>query len=377
MSKLDSFVIYLRRKHRTWNLYALLLIKWGKYWDKILAYLFNYPSRCFQRESPLDIQKLKNPCSTLKYFSDYFGRFSTSKTLIGKVSSDKEDLELTQHLLQAIFNDIKSSKLSELLTAEVLAKVLAYRDLQENTRISLPTLDSSMHIQMVEYVVDTVFDLWHRHVAFGLVPTTNHTPILLFRGTHFSLRSESGRASLLADIDPDGPGRRLFYNSRSDIKHWLMQLSHQGRNPRVIGHSLGGVLAIYTSIYEHNLLAKAPYCLSYAFNPPGVSEDLLEIWNEIPLEEKPSFKTFVARGDVISKFGTLLDNSYEMFSHRPLSPIIAHEQLIFAQPVSYIAKIDLDKENSSTSRAYYSKVQKQTTSLAYRFGLKYLFPNPF
>lgn len=379
MNKLDSFIIYLRRKYRSWNLYTLLLIKWNKSWDQILSCTFNYSSRCYHRQSPLEMQKLKNPSTTLKYFSDHFGRFSTSKTLIGKVSSDPDDLDLTKHLLQITFKEVKNPQLCQLMTAEILAKVLAYRELKENTSIMIPTMNEALQIEPVEYIVDTIFDLWHKHVAFGLVPLekTHHHPILLFRGTNFSLLSESGRASLLSDLDPDGPGRRLFYNSRSNIKHWLMQLTHQGRKPRVIGHSLGGVLAIYTLIYEHALLTTAPHATSYAFNPPGVSEDLIEEWKDLPIQERPSFITLVTRGDIVSKFGALLDNTYEIFGHKPLPPMVAHEQLVFAQPLSYIAKIDVDKENSSRSRAYYSKIQKQSTSLAYRFGLKYLFPNPF
>lgn len=377
--KLDSLLLYIRRKYRTWNLYALILIKWHKYWDKVLSCLFNYSSRCYYRTSPLDIHKLKNPCTSFKYFSDHFGRFSTSKTLIGKVSSDPEDFQLTQHLLTLTFESIKSPKLCELLTAEILAKVLAYRDLKENLIVNIPIVTHNGPIDFVEYTVDTVFDLWHKHVAFGLIPKHHspHPSILLFRGTDFSLLSERGRASLLSDLDPDGPGRRLFYNSRSNIRQWLMQLANVGRAARVMGHSLGGVLAIYTSIYEHQFLTKDPHVFSYAFNPPGVSEDVLEEWNELRLEEKPAFMTLIARGDIISKFGSLLDNTYEVFGNKPLSPMIAHEQLIFAQPISYLAKIDHLKENASISRAYYSKIQKQSTSFAYRFGLKYLFPNPF
>lgn len=377
--KLDTFILYIRRKYRTWNLFSLTIIKWHQYWDKILSWLFKYSTRCYARKSPLEIEKFKNPCTSFKYFSDHFGRFSTSKPLIGKVSSDPEDFALTQHLLRLVFDAIKSPKLCELLTAEILTKVLAYRDIQENIQVMIPIVMEGTRIDYVSYSVDTVFDLWHKHVAFGLIPTHHsaHAPILLFRGTDFSLLSERGRASLLSDLDPDGPGRRLFYNSRSNIKQWLMQLANLGKPARVMGHSLGGVLALYTTIYEHHFLAKDPHIISYAFNPPGINEDLLEEWNDLQAHEQPHMMTLIARGDIVSKFGYLLDNTYEIFGHKPLSPMIAHEQLIFAQPISYLVKIDDQKENISNSRVYYSKIQKQSTSLAYRFGLKYLFPNPF
>lgn len=379
MTKFDEFLIRIKRKTRNWNLYSLIAIKRCQYWDKLLSYLFKYSTRCYCRKGPLEISKVKNPCPSLKYFSDNFGRFSTSKTLIGKVSSAPEDLVITQHLLKLVFDTVKSPKTTDFITAEVLSKVLAYRELKEGQRIWIPTLVASNQIEYIEYSVDIVFDLWHKHVAFGLIPINHPTssPILLFRGTDFSLLSESGRASIICDLDPDGPGRRLFYNSRSAIRQWLMQNDLLSKKTRVMGHSLGGVLAIYTSIYEYAFLSNDPLMPSYAFNPPGVSEDLLEEWNEIPEKEKPSFMTFITRGDIISKFGCLLENTYEVFTNKPLSPMIAHEQLIFTQPISYLVRIDSIKENCSKSRKYYSKIQKQSTSMAYRFGLKYLFPNPF
>jgi hypothetical protein len=377
--KLDALLINTRRKQRTWNLHILVGIKFRKYWDKLLSLVFNYSSRCYCRASPLHIEKLKNPCISLKYFSDHFGSFSTSRTLIGKVSADPEDLSLTQHLLKIVFEQVKLPKLCELVTAEILSKVLAYRVLQENTRLYIPTITQEKCVELIEYTVDMVFDLWNQHVAFGLLPKNSPScsPILLFRGTDFSLLSSAGRASVLSDLDPDGPGRRLFHNSRSNIHQWLTQIAYLGKKSRVMGHSLGGILALYTSIYEHSFLSNDPHVISYAFNPPGVHEDLLDEWNALAKEEKPSFKTIITRGDIVSKFGLLLDNTYETFSHKPLSPMVAHEQLIFSQPISYLAQIDHAKENTTNSRAYYSKIQKQSTSLAYRFGLKYLFPNPF
>lgn len=379
MTKFDRFLIKIKRKTRNWNLYSLFAIKRLQYWDKLLSYLFKYSTRCYCRKGPLEIEKIKNPCLSLKYFSDNFGRFSTSKTLIGKVTSELEDMAITQHLLKLILDTIKSPKTCDFVTAEVLSKVLAYRDLKENQCLWIPAVISSNQIEYVEYTVHTIFDLWHKHVAFGLLPK-NHTiasPILLFRGTDFSLLSESGRASIICDLDPDGPGRRLFHKSRSSIRQWLMQNDHLGKKTRVMGHSLGGILAIYTSIYEYAFLSNDPKRPSYAFNPPGISDDLIEEWDELSEKERPSFMTFITRGDIISKFGSLLENTYEVFTNKPLSPMIAHEQLIFSQPISYLAQIDQDKENYSDSRKYYSKIQKQSTSMAYRFGLKYLFPNPF
>jgi hypothetical protein len=377
MNGFDRFLISLKRTTRTWNFFALTRIKRFQYWDKLLAFLFGYPSRCFVRKTPLEIEKFKNPNPNLKYFSDNFGRFSTSKSLIGVVSLEPSDVIVTQHLLKIIYDTLKSSRIVELCTNEILSKVLAYRDLKENIKLLIPIVLHEEKVEYVEFIVDTIFDLWQKHTAFGLRPTSvsNVSPILLFRGTDFSLNRQGGRASILSDLDPDGPGRRLYLSCRSTLRYWLLQMSHLGEKTRVLGHSLGGVLATYAAVYEHDLLSKNPLQASYSFNAPGITEDLFKDWEDLPLEERPSFYSFVTRGDIVSKFGQVFGETYELFTSRPLSPMISHEQLIFSQPLSYMCKVDIEKENISSSRKYYSSIQKQTTSWAYRFGLRFLFPD--
>lgn len=377
MNGFDRFLTTLKRTTRTWNFFALTRIKRFQYWDKLLSFLFSYPSRCFVRKTPLEIEKFKNPNPNLKYFSDNFGRFSTSKSLIGVVSLEPSDVIVTQHLLKIIYDTLKSSRIVELCTNEILSKVVAYRDLKENMKLFIPIVISAEKVEYVEFVVDTIFDLWQKHTAFGLRPVTqsNVSPILLFRGTDFSLNRQGGRASILSDLDPDGPGRRLYLSCRSTLRYWLLQMSHLGEKTRVLGHSLGGVLATYAALYEHDLLSKNPLQASYSFNAPGITDDLFKDWEDLPLEERPSFYSFVTRGDIVSKFGQTFGDTYELFTSRPLSPMISHEQLIFSQPLSYMCKIDIEKENISTSRKYYSSIQKQTTCWAYRFGLRFLFPD--
>jgi hypothetical protein len=377
MNGFDRFLTSLKRTTRTWNLFALTRIKRFQYWDKLLSFLFGYPSRCFVRKTPLEIEKFKNPNPNLKYFSDNFGRFSTSKSLIGVVSLESNDVIVTQHLLKIIYDTLKASRIVELCTNEILSKVLAYRDLKENMKLLIPIVLNDEKVEYVEFIVDTIFDLWQKHTAFGLRPTSvSHvSPILLFRGTDFSLNRQGGRASILSDLDPDGPGRRLYLSCRSTLRHWLLQMSHLGEKTRVLGHSLGGVLATYAAVYEHDLLSKNPLQASYSFNAPGITNDLFKDWEDLPFKERPSFYSFVTRGDIVSKFGQVFGETYELFTSRPLSPMISHEQLIFSQPLSYMCKIDIEKENISSSRKYYSSIQKQTTSWAYRFGLRFLFPD--
>ena len=78
-------------------------------------------------------------------------------------------------------------------------------------------------IEMVQYEVDAVFDLWSKIRAFGLVNVSAScgAPILLFRGTDFSVLSEGGRASIISDLDPKGPGRTLFEKAEPELHKWL------------------------------------------------------------------------------------------------------------------------------------------------------------
>ncbi len=374
----DLFFRTFRKKTRIWNVFKLMLIKQKKYFDKFLALIFSYPSRCYQRVSPLEIKKIKVPCKELVYFSKSFGRFSSSKTLIGKVTDSEEDFQMVANLIKCACKNYHKAEFLDLTCSEILAKVMAYRNLRINDRFEYPFIDDSGRVKLTTYFVDKVFDQWNKHVAFGLLPDNeNAAPILLFRGTDFTIFSQGGRASILSDLDPDGPGKKLFLNSKSVIRKWLQKHSGRLEKPRVIGYSLGGCLAAYTAYFENDLLNQKTNFSSIAFNLPGVENDLLNQWDKLTDETRPAFKSFITRGDVVSKFGSLFGDVYEVSLERPLSPVLAHEHLIFSQPIIYVVKIDTEKENLSPSRSYYSKIQRQSTSLAYRFGLKLLLPNPF
>jgi len=142
----------------------------------------------------------------------------------------------------------------------------------------------------------------------------------------------------------------------------------------LIGHSLGGIFVAYTLIHEYPFISTNPHEISYAFNLPGVSEELFNKWDMIPLTKKPSFKGIISRGDVVSKFGFLFGDLFEVSLKKSLSPIRAHETILFAEPLSYLHAIDLNEENQSHSRQFYSKLHQQTSSMIYDFGLKFLFP---
>jgi hypothetical protein len=373
---LNEILTKVRRASRDYNPFYFITLHSTRMWEKILTIAFNYPSRCYAKLREGEVRKVTNHCSVLKYFSDHFGIYSLSRSMIGKVTSEKDDTEIAGKLLEAIYHKIEDPFLVDAATAEVLAKVIAYRNLEVEDLINIPVINKDGIAVLTTYRVDTVLNLWKKVVAFGLIPKKG-PPLLLYRGTNFSVISQEGRSSILSDLDPHGPGHALFLYSQNCIHAWLEKAAKKGDKARVFGHSLGGSLASYTTIYEHELINTDPFSVSYAFNPPGVVPSVVAIWDDIPKEQRPEIVTYLTRGDLISKFGELFGDVYELASPRPLSPLVAHQTLLFSQPLCYIHAVDTQQENGSRSRKFYTNLHKQTTSLAFRFGLKHLLPNPY
>lgn len=342
-----------------------------KYWEIFLSWVFKYPSRCFALNQQKESYTFANQSDELYRFAQSYRANTPSKGIICSVTPKFKDIDRASNILELIYHSIKDPQLCELAACEVMAKVVAYRNLKMGHTLPFPILSADGTIQMRTYVVDQVFDLWNKIRAFGLSCSEDKgAPLLLFRGTDFSFMTEGGRASIISDLDPKGPGRTLFEKAEKPLHEWLKK---QTRKTRIIGHSLGGIILAYTLLYEAEYISQEPHETSYAFNFPGVGGDLVKKWEK--LEETPQFKGFVCRGDVISKLGMLFGEVFEVSFNQPLSPIRAHEQLLFAQPLFHLQEIDLQQENASSSRQFYSKLQKQTSSVIYDFGLKFLFPN--
>ncbi|MCH9613732.1 MAG: hypothetical protein SP1CHLAM54_07410 [Chlamydiia bacterium] len=328
-----------------------------KGWEVFLSWLFKYPSRCFALKDPSDLETYVHDTEILRSLAENHSRFSPIDPILCKVTKDNAHIEIIREVLLNLTEDIPDEAV-----CEVLAKGLAYRGLHEGMEFT---------IFGKSYVVDKVFNLWNQMAAYGLTSDSGE-PLLLFRGTDASLMSEGGRASMISDLDPKGPGRSLFYYAKSGLRDWLTKCAKRGEKARLVGHSLGGVFVAYTLISESPLVNRDKY--SYAFNHPGIPKDLLEEWNAIPDEQKPAFEGIVARGDVVSKFGHLFGRNIEVSFEEPLNPLTAHERLLYAAPVCYMHEIDVETENNSESRTYYSKLQKQTSLIIYQMGLKHLFP---
>jgi len=317
--------------------------------DKLLALAFDPQTRSYlllPNQQGIDYQ---NPIEEYLTFSKKFGFFSIQRPLIGCVSRDQEDINFTNQVLLLINKKISSPRERLIATAEILTKVVAYRDLKKGQEIFIPTMNAKGEPVIVIYAVDTLFDLWHGMPAFGLVPKDNtmQSPILLFRGTDLSLGTKRGWASVISDLNTEGPGLATFLNAQSVIHEWLHKVASIGPKARVMGFSLGGVLAAYTVIFERDLINKHPQECSFAFNPPGVAKKVLKIWEALPIDKRCPFAVFVTRGDLVSKIGLLFGDVTEFSLDKFSKPITAHVTLMTAQRRYHLKKIDVVQENQS------------------------------
>lgn len=278
----------------------------------------------------------------LQAFAQKHGYFAP-KPMVGRVSK-KNDTHIAFDLMRS-FHTSSPRGVVPFATLELLAKVLAYRDLMPGQRFALP-LELDGEIVLASYCVDHVFNLWQGMPAFGLKPEREGTSsFLLFRGTDFSPLSKRGLASLLSDLDAKGPGYRVFQRAREEIHRWLTSMHEQGHPARAIGFSLGGSLACYTYIYEHALIDKrAP---SVAFNPPGLSKKVFLDAHALGPSSTQNLALYINRWDPLSKVGRLFGSAIELNAERDMAPLEAHTLLVCGEDAFTQSSIDVARENQS------------------------------
>lgn len=307
-----------------------------KSWDKLITWAFLPKYRPYVLVEPPVEATYRGGEKQVADFVTNYGYFSVYHPILGIVTDSKKDIEVTQCLLNAIQSEIDNPDHLKFSADEILVKVMAYRTLKKGMKITVPVSKE----ETVTYEVDEVIDLWRGMPAYGLV-SEKGTPILLFRGTDLDLASEKSWASVMSDLDTSGPGLRTFQRAQQEIHDWLFKM--KDTPARIVGYSLGGVLTLYTLIYEHELINKQ--IPSVAFNPPGVSEQVLQLWEKIPTNERPPHVIYVNQGDFVSKIGLFLGNVQEISIGQPMDVIEAHVMLISGAPVYKISAVNVHLEN--------------------------------
>jgi len=304
-------------------------------WDKLLTWALTPKNKKYILTDPPVTRDFVLESKEIFEFIHNYGYFSIYHPIVGVVTNEKRDIKVTNCLLASLPSQIKNPLQLQYSQDEVLAKVLAYRTLEKGMEIDLGKLS---------YKVDEVLNLWKGMPAYGLIPKDNsQTPILLFRGTDLSLVSEKGWASILSDLDVNGPGHSTFLMARDKIRKWLLKM--QKNPPRLVGYSLGGAFVLFTLIHEYSLISKQS--LSRAYNPPGVSQEILDKWKELSEEERPPHHTYVNQGDFVSQLGYFLSDVWEVSLPEPMGVIESHVTLISAEPEFTLSEVNVSEENAS------------------------------
>ncbi|MBI2743020.1 MAG: DUF2974 domain-containing protein [Chlamydiales bacterium] len=313
--------------------------------DKMLSVIFDEASRTYAVLQTAKAQPFENTHPELQRFNAECNYFSEEHPIVGKVTEEESDIALTQEALNEIHEKVEDPFQREIMTAEVVTKVLAYRELKEGQIIAIPTLDANSKPKLTSYLVDAVLDLWHGMPAFGLLPYQGEEgiPILLFRGTDFSLVTERGWASVISDLEIYDPGLRAFEQGREKIHEWLEKAEAVCCKARIMGFSLGGILTAYTVLYEDKLVNQEK--TSFSFNAPGVSRDILREWEE--RRALPTLTSFVSQGDVIPKYGRLLKNTLLFSQEEFPAPLAGHTNLVTFSNFFYLQPIDILRENTT------------------------------
>ncbi|MBM3191354.1 MAG: hypothetical protein FJZ63_01705 [Chlamydiae bacterium] len=309
--------------------------------DLSLQHTNHYERRYYQPRYPVKLEVYENSLLDLQNFLAQHNYESPYRPLIGHVTEDPMDVLTTSQLLVGLQQSIKNKKQLNLMTEEVLTKVLAYRELKIGQEVPIPVCFRFKKPTLVLYVVNKVFDLGGGMPAFGLIPkslTVEAPPILLFRGTNFSLK---GFSSIMADLDLNGPGMSAFYSSRRSLHNWLLEAFKAYGPTRVMGYSLGGSFAQYTCIYEHELVSKDKTFPSVIFNQPGIFDDMVYEWDRLSKKQKPCLRGYVTEGDFVSTVGKLIGDVKELTLEHPLEPLPAHVTLMSAQQRFYAYRLDV------------------------------------
>jgi hypothetical protein len=161
--------------------------------------------------------------------------------------------------------------------------------------------------------------------ALGLTPIDNKDapPILSYMGTTFP-GAEGFLTSIIADTYPGyHVGERIYRDNKEKIAKWFKE--GQKKHVRVVGISLGGILALHTVKDHHTQIARVD-----AYNPPGINADE---WSE-GISPTCRVNIYCQAGDVISKLG-----KFPEVENVTVYRVIAHQKGVQEDPFTSHARI--------------------------------------
>ena len=139
-------------------------------YDSLLRWLFDQEVISYALFPEKTIESIAHLPKSIEQFAKEHRYDAKEKPLIGKVTKGRDDLLLTLNILNEISWGTLTGPSLMLVTAEILAKVLAYRNLELGDLIAIPSQSASGKRELISYRVDRIFNLWSGMPAFGLLP---------------------------------------------------------------------------------------------------------------------------------------------------------------------------------------------------------------
>ncbi len=178
-----------------------------------------------------------------------------------------------------------------------LSELVAYQKLINKAYWPALLRDDQVRIGGELYALELVPLAWGV-MALGCTPKSagsSSPPILVFPGTAPSVENGLKGATILADLDPLGPGCSIARQSTETVRAWL---ESAGGHAVLIGHSLGGALATQAAVHCSHHVQRV-----VTFNSPMIPRSIAQKWREIALEDRPAVYNYFRKGDLVARLG--------------------------------------------------------------------------
>lgn len=239
---------------------------------------------------------------------------------------DRDVLEAVTVLLRDIANisfPQEQYQIRNAMVGELLTKYIVAVPLEEGMQFPLPCFNRALEPVCISYAIQCRFFLGNSGIpVYILQPAPEYDaegccPIVVFRGTKFSLDCKSDIRSIVENLNKEGAARGLYNEFRKTLGRYMKAkcAGENGTAPRfrVMGYSQGGVLAQRAVVDFYEYVAREPLHLSLFFNSPALEDDYFNRWLEIPETSRPSCFNILRTGDPVSKRGhKFIGNVYEV-----------------------------------------------------------------
>lgn len=256
-------------------------------------------------------------------------------------------LQEIRELWQLIFDDIgwylsNTDNVDNFRFEIMIADLLAYYSFfQPTDYVRIPIFKDkwSMETYAIQPLILTPTWLLDPAIAYGLSNNSSR-PILIFKGTTYPT-DDGFLISLLADLNPYKSVGTLIMNMGSNvIQEWL---EIQTQKSRIIGKSLGGILACLTTLNYYKYVQDV-----YAFSPPGFSKHDCQRLYQI-IDYLPEINIFCQEHDIIPYFDSTITSGINYYQISGSDKgLLAHANIYSIRKETYITKYMIDKPNLRT-----------------------------